>query len=130
MGYEALVDVLFLFPQKKKYQKENSRLGNALQGQCCCSACTTRTLHYVAFFGGVWSLLFIFLLVSKKASGESGYNAGGQCGGKGIAILAEAQAKSERSGSKILQPVVLTALQGKGLEQKEASLLYDFLVTF
>jgi hypothetical protein len=43
--------------------------------------------------------------------------------GWALAIFTEAMAMSEQSGGKIKQPVVLTDLQGKGHERKEAFLL-------
>jgi hypothetical protein len=43
-----------------------------------------------------------------------------------LAILPEAMDMSEQSGGKIKQPVVLTDLQGKGHERKEAFLLKAF----
>ncbi|RFZ92078.1 hypothetical protein D0C36_11565 [Mucilaginibacter conchicola] len=70
-------------------------------------------------------LLFFFIFafsfpVSKKASGESGQNNGGRCVGKGIAILADGGPLREQSWGKILQPVVLRDLQGKGFVRQRS----------
>ncbi len=65
----------------------------------------------------------IVFKVSRTASDEIRQNNDGLSEGKGIAMFAKRRALSERSRAKVLQPVVLTDLQGKGPVRKEAFLL-------
>jgi len=58
------------------------------------------------------SVLF-YLHVSKKLRAKMGRTMVGLCGGKGIAILAEAVTLREQSSGKILQPAVLLVCRAK-----------------